>query len=45
MITVERAIALVVATGADPEDFVDEQSTNLFIARQVYAYVMNQELQ
>ena len=41
----EDIIALVVATGAVPEDFADERYVILFMARQVYAYVMNQELQ
>lgn len=45
MNSVEDNLALVVATGAVPEDFADERSVLLFMARQVYAYIMNQELQ
>ena len=45
MIPIEAAIAIMAATEAVPEDFPDEQSINLFLARQLYAYVMNQELQ
>ena len=45
MISEEDVLALVAATGAAPEDFADERSTILFMVRQVYAYIMNQELQ